>query len=432
MPGILTPELMQTPGVRRFVEGMIGDLSSGRNLLVLLPFGADQLPVWESLRHEAWRREFHICEVWLTEVPVTDPPPVALAEKLEIPWLSPDAPRTTENLILSIGQSDIRPDVIFLGDFAGLEEDGRRVWEEFLVQWVHFQQTTAKSWTSGALCMVAPAHAVSSRVPHDSAGLSVRRWWGMPSTLEMQLLCRVGEDGTSQEPRGRWREFQLPALAGSDVVLADFLWDRIFSGIARLVESIHEFGRDNYGWTEDKLIQWKVSEVLLDRENHGYHGLGPPERMENLWGLGVLWWTPEYGIEVHTAALGMLGRKEDLIHRIWRGQTPLLLPFIDRVRLAICSYITEHYGDNWPVRWWPPPGPEDEAAVKKSPLACSWGHLGVLLGDCDGLRQERRWLPLVTRMRQIRNELAHYRAVSFGDFEMLWAQYQHARKMGLP
>jgi hypothetical protein len=44
-------------------------------------------------------------------------------------------------------------------------------------------------------------------------------------------------------------------------------------------------------------------------------------------------------------------------------------------------------------------------------------RLEVLLKHGTFLRAERHWLPLASIVRYVRNELAHYRPITFRDFE---------------
>jgi hypothetical protein len=71
-----------------------------------------------------------------------------------------------------------------------------------------------------------------------------------------------------------------------------------------------------------------------------------------------------------------------------------------------------------------PESTEEDAAVRHSPLACQWGHLEVLLKHGAFLRAERHWLPLASIVRYVRNEIAHYRPITFSDFEGMWREIE--------
>ena len=209
-------------------------------------------------------------------------------------------------------------------------------------------------------------------------------------------------------------------MAGNDVALARHLWNHPNLDSAQLPSLLQEFGYQ-YGWTRRHLHDWDADDFLLISTHNEVHPSSPPLRGYQLWAHGALNWTPEYGLELHTAALALLGRTEDLQHRLWRGQTSLLFPLIDNVRLAICRYLSRRYEKGWPV--WLPPHDENEAyAVQDNPLACQWGHLARLINHCGLLRKERILRPVVNLTWRIRNELAHYRPIPLSDFSKLWIE----------
>jgi hypothetical protein len=74
------------------------------------------------------------------------------------------------------------------------------------------------------------------------------------------------------------------------------------------------------------------------------------------------------------------------------------------------------------VRWCQPVSPEEDTAVRTSPLACQWGHLEILLRRIASLRSEERWLSLASLSRWVRNEIAHYRPITFRDFDGVWRE----------
>jgi len=143
-----------------------------------------------------------------------------------------------------------------------------------------------------------------------------------------------------------------------------------------------------------------------------------------LWAHGAAQATVEYGIEPHPAVLFVLDRRSELQHRLWRGQAELLLPTLDGIRLDVCSYLTRIYGPEWPVKWRRPDHPREEKAVLENPLACEWGYLEWLIKECFELRQEQRWLRLVTPASRIRNTIAHSRTISYSEYELVLQQHR--------
>ena len=215
------------------------------------------------------------------------------------------------------------------------------------------------------------------------------------------------------------------------MLLAEYLWEHLNNSFDELTKCLRSYG-DALGWTPAALRQWGAEGLLINSSgNHNRRSLVPPARRRMLWAHGALSWTPEYGLELHPAALVMLGRREDLKHRLWRGQATLLLPLIDGVRLTLCKQLSLRYGDDWPVRWSQPASEEEIAAVRDNPMACQWGYLEWLLRNCAHFRSERRLLPLASLMRWVRNELAHYRPVTLNDFDGIWQEIQRVQEMGI-
>ena len=145
--------------------------------------------------------------------------------------------------------------------------------------------------------------------------------------------------------------------------------------------------------------------------------LSPPQDLYRFWAHGALNWSPEYGTETSAALLAVLGRMGEIQHRLWRGQTELLLPVIDSTRLILCTHLTRKYGANWPTRWRLPLDQEEIEAVQNNPLSSQLGHLKSLLKY--HIPKERRWVPLIDLLHSMRNRLAHYYPVTYPEFDDL-------------
>jgi hypothetical protein len=413
--------LFQLPSVRRFFSILADDLANRRSLLILLPAGIEPEEIWAVLQAELWRRDFTVAEVSLAGIPRERTPVAVLSEALRIAWTPPDTPRTLGNLLAT----EQLPDIVIVEHLDQVSPRTCQDWVVFLSQWTQACQTRAdRGASSTALCMVVPAVTVLPQPPESSVYLAVHWWWGFPSALEMHMLCRSSSEQDGWDPVARWREYVLPAVTGGDVVLATYLWDDLHMGMEGLLGRLCAFAAQR-GWTAEALRTWGAGEGMMSasRDYRRIQRL-PPVEIRSLWAHGAIGWTLEYGIELHTAALAVLKRREELQHRLWRGQAELLLPCIDQIRLALCDYLTRAHGPDWPVRGHLPESVEEDAAVRHSPLACQWGHLEVLLKHGAFLRAERHWLPLVSIARYVRNEIAHYRPLTFHDFEGMWREIE--------
>lgn len=429
MRNLLPIAIAQVPGVQQLVESLVDDLAQRRSLLMLLPMGIDPVLIWPRLRRELWRRDFSVREIFLPDLPEGMGPMAALGSTLEVDWGPADTPHTITNLI------KVSPtiDVIQLMGVDLLSATKRQEWLLFLVQWAQASQSAVgRGRSQMAFCVLVPATTVLSYVPESNLYLGVRWCWGFLSMLEMRLLCRLASQDDDWTLETRWREYLLPALVGGDVLLAEYLWDDLQLNSDDLAEHLYSFA-EKRGWSSGELRAWGAERIRsLTGNGAGQQVLVPSSDVRRLWASGALIWTLEYGWELHPAALAVLGWKEELRHRLWRGQSELLLPLVDHTRLSICDRLTRTYTRDWPIRWCEPESPEEKEAVRRDPMACQWGHLEWLLRNCRELRAEQHLRALATIARWIRNELAHYRPVSFADFLGLWREIQRVIIRGGP
>ena len=323
-----------------------------------------------------------------------------------------------ENLLK---QADL-PEIIFLGGFDELDEDGRDQWLIFMERWAQVcqgRQTTGEDGFKNppALCLLAQASKLPAPPSSTNMYLSIRVWRGIPTTLEMRLLCRLASEQDTA-PLNRWKEHTIPAIAGSDFGLGDYLWAEEYRTGRQLADLLRRFAKKERGWNQDELEAWSVHN--LPRDGTAWLESWPlPSDLYQAWAQGMVHWTPEYGLECHSAVLALLNRQEALDHRLWRGQAGFLLPQIDETRLALCDHLNRSYGQDWPYKWEEPTERRERDAVRGTSFACQWGHLNYLLQELQHreLREERKWQSLVNCSWWIRTQLAHYRPVALKDYE---------------
>ena len=414
--------MTQLPSVQAFIRNIAGDIADRRSVVVLLPITADPDWLWSLLDAELWRRHFAVEQVELAGISTMDGPAAALGQALRVTWPSPSAPRDVAALLAGKNL----PEVIVLDGIESLDESGQRLWLRFLLQWAQLSQNLPNQ-PSGPPVFCALLR--SARIPHNTinsdARLAVHWWWGFPSTLELKLLCRLaGAESSSRRSETQWQEHLLPALAGSDIALLERLWTESAASSEQVVSCIQELAQAR-GWTKENLRRWGAAEfVSASAHRNGRLTEAPPGTARVLWAHGAAHATEEYGIELNPAALFVLDRKSELQHRLWRGQAELLLPALDGIRLDLCSYLTSFYGPDWPVKWFQPEHPDEQAAVRESPLACGWGYLEWLIKNCFWLQRERRWLPLIVPASRVRNSIAHYQTVSRSEYEQVLEQHK--------
>lgn len=401
------------PTVRNFILSLVDVLAERRSVIVLLPANVDVNLVKQAVWGELWSREFSMREISLREFPHLLPLD-NLTAVFQPEWAPPDIPRTLANFM----EITHLPDVIGLWSIDACTNEIRSKWMQLIRDWAalcHQRANNGKQTT--AFCLIAHAENSLGSIPENDIFLEVRWWWGFPSILENSLLCRQGS-GNSRNPLDQWREKLLPSLAGGDLQLIDYLWDRIGDSLDDLITSLENFQLEA-NWTNDDKLQWQS--YLSANGDHRSHGAGlpPPRKILNQWARGLIYSTVEFGPEVHPAILARLRNFDDLKHRLWRGQTELVLPLVDGLRLEICSRLTQRLGVEWPWRWEIPDSEDELSAVKDNPKATQLGYLSWLIRKNQNFRNFRQWSILVFTAHQIRNEIAHYRIITIKDFERL-------------
>jgi len=410
----LSQAVFSLPSAERFFDNIVRDLVNQRSVLVLLPAGTDPGGAWSALGSTLRREDCWPETIWLTDLPCTASPAPALGSALGVEWPSRSAPHSTDNLALSGNQ----PGVVLLQGLEMLAPDRQQQWLSWLPDWARASQNAGdRGIPAAALAVLAPAPIALPYAVASGPRLAVHWWWAFPSVLETRILCRIaGGDVDLDEPR-LWREHVLPSLASGNSLLVEYLWEDVFQDTEHILGRLRDIGR-TCGWEAQELRAMGCDS--LPSANHAdCSSPAPPSRWRQLWACGALGWTPEYGLELNAAALAVLGRREKILHRLWRAQAGLILPLIDQARLGLCELLTRRYGPGWPVRWSSPVSPDEQEEVRRNPLACQWGYIEHLLRNYPQFRSERVWLPLVSASRRARNQLAHYHPLTFADFRHL-------------
>jgi hypothetical protein len=413
-------QLHVIPSVQQFLSSIQEDLWMGSNVIVLLPPGILPDDLWTKIVDFLLLKEEVEFEVLSLEAHTGKSNPVSvLKEEFSLDWESQRANHTIDNL----SRAANLPGVIYLKGFQKLERSDQEPWIGFLKQWGQkCQQLANPGHSNSVFCVIEPA----AKFPFDSLESDLRLkyfwWWGFPSVLETQLLCRTANDVYAWGAEAQWREQILPALSTSDFSLLSIFWDEIHKSPEEITDKLRAYA-DELDW--DDLDQFFNQGNRF--ENNALEELRsyPPVRLRNLWARGIICANKEFGIEIHPAALVKLGRKSELNHRLWRGQAQLLLPIIDNLRLDICKLLTDKLGDDWPLKSCEPDSWQELEAIKKNPLAVEWGYLNHLINHDRFLRPYQRSLSsMISLGRRLRNEIAHYQTVKLEDYESLLKQIQ--------
>jgi hypothetical protein len=397
--------MADAPSVRLRLQGLAHELLIGGSMLLLLPRPLVVEDVWDWTRAELWQRDVEPVHIWLPDL-CEPSPTTALATALDLIWPEGRTAHTVENLL----QLERLPEVTVLTGWEELEPERRRSWLDLLRGWA--VASTRLRMPRAVLGMASAPALLESDIDLDTA--MVRWWWGSPTSLELAQMCR---DGGAPSAMTRWRESMLPSLAGNDASLMESLAPICMDGKEQIIQFLSDEATRR-GWTSARLTSLGAMTTIIGRDTQ----VAPPPPLRRLWSAGALAWTPEYGIELHSAALAALGRHDEVEHRLWRFQAALVLPLIDRARRRLCDQLTHRHGRNWPFRWCEPLDPFERTLVRQDPAACGLGHLAHLLGQRPGLLGPSDWQADAGRLCRVRNSLAHYRTITYFDFEQIWKE----------
>lgn len=384
------------------------DLAQGRTVLYILPPDVSAEVIWEAIHGELWHRHFDILDGKVDPDAGARPIRDVLAEALGLSGAS--SPTVTpESLLARKGL----PQVIWLSGLDRLPSDQAATWCSFLSRWAAFTAGERGQLWPVFCAPVSKSGVLPTPLPSD-VRIVTRRWWGTSSATEIRLACRSLEDSGPGSLSALWREYLLPSLAGGSLSLAAHLFDLRVESEQELRSHLVDYAKER-DW--DPALLEQVDR--LDRANSSLRKLRegeatqPDEFLRRPWLEGIISQTPEYGVELSSAALAMLGRWEVVRHRLWRAQAALLLPLLDGLRLRLCGILTTRQGADWPWRWRRPESPDEMAQVSSDPYGCQIRHLEALLRECRPFQKERHWLPLLSLAKWLRNELAHYRPVNY-------------------
>ncbi len=410
----LEPQVLTLPSVRNFVSE-ITDAVRTKSVLVLIPD-----PVSRAMVARLLINRFDVLRIAYRDIPLSTEhaPAIWLSEQIGVTWPSPSTVKNIPNLLRCQGL----PEVVHIRDFNASEANDtteRERWLALLSDWVRESKskTDDRRGPSASLCLVAKLKDFDFCPPMAEEGLSVHWWWGFPSALEMRLACRMGYQETHRsEASVRWLEMVLPALAVNDLKLAEYIWQDIFGTIEDIVQRLKRYAdAEGFSYLNPSEAQRPDQWPLLG---------APPSDMWRQWSTGEVLSTPENGTEYHPGLFARYSHYREVERRLWRGQAELMLPILNEIRIRICDRLTDTFGEDWPINPYKPQSDYEMDAVKDNPRGAEFGHIEQLLKYIPKFRDKTHLLPLVSQSRYLRNEIAHYRPVTFTEFENLWQESQ--------
>lgn len=422
MKNTLWNELFNTPSAHQLVSRLIDGLASSNCQLVVVPDIVQIDAISNVIRAETSRRDFSAWEIDFRQNNVN----VTLAGITQLlrKRLAADSPPDIN--FEDVVQDPKIPEVIFLEGVDALSDSSRRSLVQILSQWSRISRRAFEQDTHCATaCCIAFGEMDMIGTALTEVNLNVEWWCGLPSALETALLCRYTIAGPWRNCEDVWRESLASSLCAGDISYVAAIWPSLLESRSSIWRCSREYA-EGMGWDlrflEEMLEKLPTNgrNDLAEKSGLACESLAPPRHLQPFWARGILHFSPDDGIEVHSAALALAGRIETLEQRVWRSQATLLLPKLDVIRHVICSRLASRFGPRWPIQWSQPISDEECDELRKSHYACQWGYMDHLLRTCPQLRAEHRLKPVVSLCRSIRNELAHYRPIEFSEFHTFW------------
>jgi hypothetical protein len=424
MRAAFSERLQELPSYLRKVRRFRDCLSEGRSLVVALPEPHEQDDLWAALREQLHLRDLITDALDLDQVDGSKEPFGTLAEFVALPDPHPGRQAGVQDLL----RSENVPDILALIGLDNLSQRDQRAWMSLIEAWSQASQGLAGEVTRKSLFVPLSTGRLQVPMPHADVRLRVDYWLGTPTTEELQYLARY-DGGTDPPPERLWRETMVLAFAGEDARLAELLLTTPMSTPDWPSPTLRDYA-SRRGWSNGHPPK-EVLHILADLRQKSVTAStiqDIPSAARGPWSRGLLYWTPWSGWELHSAWLALHGPEHLLGHRLCQAQASLVLPLVDRLRLGICSWLSQHYGEDWPFRWTYPKAPQEMEKVDDNPYACQWGHLTRILNEPElsPLRDLRQTARLA---RDIRNELSHQRCIRLAEFRALWKGYHQGLAM---
>lgn len=428
------------PRPRRRAEEMLNALLDGRSVIWTFPKTMEPSSVIRWLMDQCAEDGYTLREI---RIPSADADPeTVLANAILGVNGAADAAGGSDHSLLRLLFCRA-PDVIVLCGIETLSPVAARSWARFLSRWsTQVRRRSTDDFISKAF-LVPTSDLTFAEAVQEEPFVLQRTYWGWIGDIEMRVLAR--ELAHLRSVRGTerlWLETSLVGVAGSDVDVLQWLTDRMATSdsAAGIIANLAEYGRSR-GWDkllekEPELLQQAVIGSGLWSNPDDRYTQDPPVAGRRLWLEGLLDKDRYEGICLHSAAAALRGDTHLVEHRIWRGQARTLLPVLDAVRLEVCEYLSDRHAA-WRTYEFSPTRPADDEASLPRAGKAAWNGAAKLdeypaiVAFVDGLRKKYgKYRPLynaVKKLRDSRNQLAHYNPLNRSQFDRFWEAARTAR-----
>jgi len=407
------PEECMTLGSgRRFLQIAADRICTPSSYVLVHPARICVEPVMHLIKEELDSRHRQVIEIDATEIDAMKlPKSFCAASKIELNGSEARSFDRIQDRLVNV-------DVVYLFGFQAAGRADTKRWLEFINQW---SANVKRRIDQGLHATILVASMQLEPAMIDSLSVDttmhVAWWWGIPSRLELQLVCRGVSMVADDSIKSQWQEHLAVALASGDQQFLETIWSSLTGTICDLVRLMKDYAKQR-GWTTE-LIKRGLSEYSPGFAPHVWainkeqQSLEPPKHLRQAWSDGLLFFSLEYGCELHAAAACLLDEK-GAHAMIWRAQLGLLSPQLDLARSMMCQVLTNKLGKDWPVRYDKPKDDRELKEVIEDPLCCQLGYLSHLLQKHGSYQRVNSTFRILSKLASdLRNDLSHLRPIDY-------------------
>jgi hypothetical protein len=408
------------PSVRALIQHVVTDLVEGKSVVVLLSHTASVQAVRDRIFADLERGRLDDFD-WFDAAADEGVPEDLLCSAFcsSDSGLMPEdrlarLQKSTRNYYGS-GRDHELPAVLFLDQLDQATAAAQERWVAFLERWQAVTRANRDTDRQPCrFCVVADA-SLLRKAPSEDVFLTIVHWWGVPSELEMELLCRTlpPADSNLFTFEQRWRGALLPVLAGGDPGLLEEL-NAGSPTVSKQLRDVLSGYCSRQGWPNypHKGFCRDIANLIPTFSNEV--SFVPPASAVDLWAAGLLVMSPERGVHVHPAYLCTDDAKW-LDFFDWQAQQRAYFGLMEQGRFAVCRNITEVLGKGWASAV-APNDPNEEERIQRSDIYCGWGHLSLVLKQ-PWLAAFSNWIGPSGLAKSLRNKLAHAEPTPIENFK---------------
>lgn len=394
--------LDKIPSVKHFIESIVDDLLSKRNLIVLLPPGIPTEYVWGLVTVRLYERGLVLYHSAACDITNVSESTLLVARTLL---------NTNDQIFNSLKElldSPGIPDVICLKNLSDVKSDKeRKIWCDHIARWAE-DTLNLETRKTTVFCVVESALSILNELPDlRTPNLSIRWWWNLCSAYELRIMIRdyYNQDCSSYI----WNECVISGLAAGDIALAAFLLPLSIKSHEDIVIALRSYG-EMLTIDDSNISILERTELLSNKSS-----IQPSDDIMTDWAKGYITSSVEYGIGAHPSLYALADDSSTVDLLIWRGQLPILFPILNKIRYWCASTLVSNYGVGWYTSR-PPVDKRDYSRLQKNPLDAEIGYMYDYMFNNGLNMQSPKLKNMLGQAHFVRTSIAHYKSVTYDDF----------------